>query len=226
MPALPNVPGVLAVDFDFSVGQDLLAKVKRHYTYTGGPPSVADCNTIATDFLSLVSAFLLAMMHPSRSIEYVTVTDLTSPTSHQGANANHQVGTRTGADLGASVCLLENLVIGRRYRGGKPRSYWPFGTDTDLAASQVWSNTFQGLVAAALSLYDAGALAITSGSTNIAAPCSVSYYQGFTPVTNPITGRTRDVPTLRAGPLTPDIITSTRISPNLASQRRRNLQRS
>jgi hypothetical protein len=51
---------------------------------------------------------------------------------------------------------------------------------------------------------------------------NVSYFSGFTNVTFP-SGRIRPVPKLRSVPLV-DTVTSWSTNPNVASQRRRNLQ--
>ncbi|MGH9123011.1 MAG: hypothetical protein ACRDYC_13890, partial [Acidimicrobiales bacterium] len=55
---------------------------------------------------------------------------------------------------------------------------------------------------------------------------SISYYKGFTSVLNPVTGRTRDVPKVRAGadlPVPIDTVTALIVNPKPGSQRRRQL---
>jgi hypothetical protein len=50
---------------------------------------------------------------------------------------------------------------------------------------------------------------------------NVSYYNGFTVVTNPTTGRARNVPTLRGTPVV-DTVTGIVARVQVGSQRRRN----
>jgi hypothetical protein len=52
---------------------------------------------------------------------------------------------------------------------------------------------------------------------------SVSYYEGFTSVTNPITGRTKDVSKLRTGGPVVDVVSAIIVANGPKSQRRRNL---
>lgn len=52
---------------------------------------------------------------------------------------------------------------------------------------------------------------------------NVSYYEGFEVVTDPVTGRSRNVPQLRPGGPVVDKITGFSINPKLGSQRLRNL---
>ncbi|MBA0087123.1 MAG: hypothetical protein HRJ53_19235 [Acidobacteria bacterium Pan2503] len=120
----------------------------------------------------------------------------------------------------ANDCALVNLHIARRYRGGKPRQYWPFGVITDLNNTKNWNTSFQTAVNNAMIALNSAAIAMAWTGGNIAAPVNVSYYHGFTVVTNPITGRARNVPKLKA---TPDVDTITGQSCNqrVATQRRR-----
>jgi hypothetical protein len=222
VPALPDVPNVLRVDFHFDVGSDTHVSAAWHIKYTGGPPTTGDANAIATAINTAGVTAFPPLMHPTRSFEGVTVTDLTSPTSAQGVHLASTIGTRSGVELAAEVCALVNLGISRRYRGGKPRNYWPFGIGADLADPQTWQTSFQTLVAGNLETLLGSILAISVGTTVLVSLGSVSYFSGFHNVTGS-TGRMRAASTVRTGAIPFDVANSITLNPKPGSQRRRQL---
>jgi hypothetical protein len=119
------------------------------------------------------------------------------------------------------VAVLVNYLISRRYRGGKPRAYLPWGDAGQLTSRQSWSGTFVTAVDSAFSTFYAAVIGLSAGSTTITDHVNVSYYDGFTVVTDPVTHRARNVPTLRGTPIV-DVILSFAANPRPGSQRRRN----
>ena len=225
MPALPPVPNVLKVVLEYQLGADLTAINRLYWEYTGTPPTNGVCVTIATDISNAWNTDLASLLNSLNSLESVTVADLSSPSSGEGAYATARDGTRSGDPLGGQTCLLENLAIQRKYRGGKPRSYWPFGSTGDVLNSQQWETAFVTGSATNLASFATAVSAISvSGCALSPGQVNVSYYEGFTPVLNPVTGRTRDVPKVRATPLI-DVIASRSVNAYLGTQRRRTLIR-
>jgi hypothetical protein len=226
MPPLPSVPGVARVGFQFQIGSDLIGVVRWYCAFSGGPPDALDCTALATYIFNAAATDWQPLMGPSTSLTGVDFLDLTTPSSFNGVHTGSVVGSRATTPNGAAVAVLESCSISRRYRGGKPRSYYPFGTAEDLLTQQTWT-------AAAVIAFNAGIHNVEGSisghlynTTTLDGRVNVSYYAGFTPVTNPITGRTKDVTKLRVGGPHVDVINSTAVSPKVASQRRRNLQRS
>jgi hypothetical protein len=164
-------------------------------------------------------------MSDSVSLLGIKIVDLTSDTASEGEFLTTHAGTRGSAFLGAGTAALVNMPISRRYRGGKPRSYWPFGVQGDLQTPNTWNSSFLTAVLGGLETYLGGIEGIVEGSTTLGTLVSISYYHGFTAVENPITGRTRDVPLVRTAAITPDVVTGLVPSTKVASQRRRNLQK-
>jgi hypothetical protein len=119
------------------------------------------------------------------------------------------------------MCVLVNFLITRRYRGGKPRWYLPWGGGGDLTSRQEWTAGFITNVTSAISAIRTGFIGASSGSTSVSNQVNVSYYSGFTAVENPITHRWRNVPTLRATPAV-GVIESYSVAGLVSSQRRRN----
>lgn len=225
MPALPDVPNVLKVVLEYQLGADLTAINRVYWEYSGTPPTDGVCVTIATDVSNAWNTDVASLVTSENSLESVTVTDLSSATSGEGSYIATRQGTRGGAQLPANVALLENLLIGRRYRGGKPRTYWPLGVAADVLNSQQWTTAFLSGVAGNLASFATAVSAISvSGCLLSPGQVNISYYEGFTSVLNPVTGRTRDVPKVRSSALI-DSIASRSVNPYIASQRRRTLIR-
>ena len=222
MTALVDIPNCLRIDELWTIGTDLSAVTRSFYSYSGGPPSAGDCNAIAALFFSTVAAEQAPYMHPTRTCTGFEVTDLTSATSATGSHFANQVGTRAGTDLPAQTCFLLNLKITRRYRGGKPRMYLPYGVAEDLTTPQTWLGATAALFATTISSgVNALVVGQTIGTTTIGNQCNVSYYEPPNIViTNPVTGRARTVSTLRTTPVV-DLITAYSYEPLVATQRRR-----
>ncbi len=223
MPALPAVANVIRCDVLWSVGTDNAALDRLHIAYTGGPPSSADCTTLAAALWIIFDAELIPYVNGNNSLLGVRVTDLSSSTGGQGEHLETDVGDIAPDDLGANSTALVTMGIGRRYRGGKPRTYFPLGGQSVMQTPQTWTAAFVTNVQASLDAIRTDIAVTSAGSTTLTHLVNVSYYHGFTVVTNPITGRARNVPTLRVAPLV-DAAVSWTMELKLASQRRR-LQR-
>jgi hypothetical protein len=221
MPALPDVANVLRYDWDFTnsaVG--LPARVRQFWQYSGGPPSNADCVTLANAAYTLFGAHLAGLMHTSWEAGNVTVTDLTSPTSGVGSSTMGVItGTNSGHPLPASAATLVNLIVHRRYRGGHPREYWPLGDSDNLNDERSWSPAYVTAFNSDYGAFTSGIGASTAGTTTIAGRVNVSYYAGFTVHTG-TTGRARNVATPRSSALV-DIVVDTFLNHVVAEIRKR-----
>jgi hypothetical protein len=220
MPPLPSVPNVVRVDWLWSDSADTNVSTKQYFKYSGSPPTSADCVALAAEIYSLQSA-MHAQWDGLTVLEGTRVTDLSSPSGGLGEHAESTTGTRPGNSLAGGIAVLVNYVISRRYRGGKPRNYFPFFVASDLTTRQSWFGTSLTELDSALSTYFGGVAGLSSGGTTLGDHVNISYYDGFRVVTSPTTGRARNVPTLRTTPLV-DTILSYAASSRPSSQRRRN----
>jgi hypothetical protein len=208
------------VQLKYRVGTDTGALTKLHFAYTGSAPTTADATSIANGIASAWNTNLATLMANGLPLEDVTVTDLASSTGVEVTVSTSYVGSRSGSVNANSVAVLTNASVARRYRGGKPRSYMPGGVANDLSAGQ-WTSSFQTAWNTGYRAFIAAVEALSAGGTSLSNSVSVSYYSGFTSVTNPITGRTKDVAKLRTGGPVVDTITAWSINPSTGNQRRR-----
>lgn len=224
MPPLPNVPNVIRCDLHWQVGVDANALSRFYFSYTGSAPSSANLNSLCTSVRNAWTTDLQSFYNATGGLLRVVMTDLSSDSGAQGTDLTAVSGTRSGNDLPNATAVLFNHVIARRYRGGKPRSYIPFLTTSDLTTG-VWTTSVANSLQAAFTSFIAAVIGASAGSTTIEAHVNVSFYNGFTSVQNPVTKRYRNVPTIRSSPLV-DTITATTVNPKPGNQRRRALHSS
>lgn len=220
MPSLPPVPNVLHCQLQYQEGGDNNVNVTQFFRYSGGPPTATDLNALAATVWGHAAIFGIYQDNFTNLIA-VKLTDLSSAMGAQGEHSQVQEGSRGTDVLAGGTCVLVNYSINRRYRGGKPRSYFPFFVTTDLLTRQSWDGAAVTGLDGTLSTYFGDVIGSSSGTTTITDHVNISYYDGFTVQTNPGTGRAKNVPTRRTVPLV-DVIQSFQTSSVPGSQRRRN----
>lgn len=221
MPPLPAVTKVLRHDLRYTIGADSAALTRFFFRYSGGPPTVADFTTMTTALATAFTSFLAPLMSTDYALNAIRLIDLDSATGTELVTTESISGSRSGAQMAAAVCLLENYSIARRYRGGKPRNYFPFGVAGDLGSSDQWGTAFLASANSDIPGYIAAIVSHTFGSITVTQQVNVSYYQGFTTFTTP-SGRVKNLSKPRTTPVI-DVITATSANLRPGSQRRRNL---
>jgi hypothetical protein len=221
MPALPPVPNVIRVIFHWGLEADNAAQTRRYFSYTGGAPSTGDCNALAADIDTAGGASFPSILSNAYQLSSVVVQDLASTSGAEGISSGAHGGTRAGTPTPVNTGTLTNWLIPRRYRGGKPRSYFPFLVAGDLVNNQAYTTASTTAVDTALGTFVAAVIGATSGSTVIAAHVNVSYYEGFTNVPYGSPTKYRRTPTLRPGGPLVDVIATHQTSSKPGTQRRR-----
>lgn len=218
MATLPNVPGVMTVDHRFTLSGDTNANTKLHFTYTGGPPSTAQLNSLAAAIEGFFATNIQPILGNDRALNEIWVQDLSDMTKPLGL----WTGTLTGSSTPgypASICAVAKYTIARRYRGGHPRGYWPLGRGADAANLGNWTTTGANAMATALNNYITAIKGSTAGGVTITNQCSVGYYQGSTAYTT-ASGKTKYRANLLATPHV-DVVTNVSVNTKMGSQRRR-----
>ena len=222
MPALPDVPNTLKIAFRYSTTGLLEAGNRIYYTYSGGPPTVGNLNTMATDISTAWGTNMAGMMSSDYHLIGITITDLTSSTAAEGSWSGSIVGANSGHPPGIDAAMLQNFTIARRYRGGKPRTYWPWGVAGNVNSDDVtWTSAILTTAQGAWNGFNTALLGLTGVGCTLTAHVNVSYYKGFASVQNPVTKRWANIPTPVTGPITPDTITGNSFRAEISVQRRR-----
>lgn len=220
MAALPPVSDVIKATMLWNATGDTQAQTILHWAYSGSAPSSTDLGTLGAAFNSAVNTQLKPLFDSSVVYQGVILQDLSSSTGAVRQTTASITGTRTGGALTAANCLLMNHHIAQHYRGGKPRSYLPFGSQTDTSTGRSWNPSFITTCNTNWGLFQVAFIGQVAGGTTITHQCAVSYYQGYNAPTTLPSGRVKQTPKLRG---TPVVYTITDSAANVvyATQRRR-----
>jgi hypothetical protein len=219
---LPLVPGVIEVGLHWQVGEDVNAVSRLHFSATPTPFVTADLNTMATAVRTAFATNLAARMSGFNKLDHVTCLDLGSAAGTQGLDGTAVSGTEAGSCPVASMCVLINHKIARRYRGGKPRTYLPFGLGGDLTDPQTWSSTYVTNVQTGWTAFLAAINGHAFGALTTNGHVAVSYYQPGGQW-NIVNNRPKYTPHIRTTAVVDPILNSV-VNSRPANQRRR-LQR-
>lgn len=196
-----------------------MAGSRFYLSYSGTAPSAADCITLATGIATAWNTDLAQLVQSEYSLTEVDVLDIATLTGHSG----QWVGSHPGGDASTStpqqVATNVEFQIGRRYRGGKPRMYLPPPGRAAYAGENRWSTAFVAQSNTQVLAFFNAVKALTVGAMGTLAHVNLSYYQGFSNVTNS-SGRIHAAPKYRASALV-DAVTGYKTNALMSSQRRR-----
>jgi hypothetical protein len=220
MPPLPDVPKVIKTALIFTDGINVDIVTRFYLEYSGAAPGSDDLDTYAQAVKDEFETDLLGDLNENLALIRVECIDLSTTSSAEGSWVGSLPGTATDPPNAVSVALVSSYEIARRYRGGHPRGYWPLGQSTNLATPQTWDSGFVATIHTQLSAFFTGIRAAVWTGGGSLVHVNVSYFEGFTVVTDPVTGRARNVPTVRGTPLI-DTVTSRIERIRIGTQRRR-----
>lgn len=219
-PPLPPAGSVLKVVTYFQAGSSVDLGAHLYFNYTGSAPDPTGLTELATAINTDAVSALLGLVQTDGDIAGVRVYDLSVSDGPYGQDLTIHTGTRSGAILPVQVAATTNYTIGRRYRGGKPKTFWPFGVASDLAAPNAWSGTAVTDFLAGVNAYIAAISSVVAGGVTVGPQSSVSYFQGFTNESYGTPVKYRRVPTPRVTPQV-DLVTGVSVPTRPGSQRRR-----
>lgn len=221
MPPLPVTPSaVLSITLHDDLNGDANVATKLYWAYSGGPPSNSDCDTIAAGVATHAGTYLGPLRSNTQSIFRIDVVDLATANGGVAQHASAVAGTLTGGVLPDVTCALMNMRIARRYRGGKPRKYFPWGDETKLNTDgRTWTTGFITLCNTNWASFVTHLNSVTGGTTNLTGPVNVSYYRGYSAPTI-VNNRAKNHLAVRATPVV-DSILSGSLATIIGTQRRR-----
>lgn len=126
MTSLPAVPNVCKVRLIGRVNSEPYVGI-THWRFVSGAALTNDnCAVIAAKFVNAWGDYIAGdLVSVQTFLDSVEVTDLTTSTSGTGTAASSHEGTFGAEAISPAACFLESKHVGRRYRGGHPRTYWP-----------------------------------------------------------------------------------------------------
>lgn len=176
MAPLPPVPNAIKVQLGWYIDNNDRVENVLHFLVSGGPPSSGTCAALAADIQAAQITEFKASTHTSNGIMPCTVTDISSGSGLQGVGGTATGGSLSGSYNGASVAMVINHHIARRYRGGKPRSYLPLGNQGALSTPGQWISSYVTTQTTNWANFITTCLASSSGGVSISAFVSVSYF--------------------------------------------------
>jgi len=198
-PPLPDSPCV-RVKLDYTQTDGFLAGSRFFLGYGGSAPTAGNCSTLATDIASLWSSHLASWVSEEWSLTEVDVLDIASLSGSSGQWTGSDAGSSSGTGLPAQSATNVEFDIARRYRGGKPRMYLPCPSNGYQLDPAHYTSAFVTAVSGAFETFFTDIEALSIGAMGALQHVNVSYYSGFTNVTNS-SGRTRAAPKYRASAL-------------------------
>lgn len=185
---LQPVPSVLRVVLegfvDTSQASSLFVNV-LHFTYGGTPPSNATCATIASTIGVTWNNSIASLCPSPTTLQAITVTDLSSPTSGEGESLPLFPGTRGDDSIPANAAVLISYPVGFRYKGGHPRTYLFVLGNADLQGATHWSTAATAEVQTHWHSFLTGCLASGTAGTVLSSFCLVRYRGKFLPNSGP-----------------------------------------
>lgn len=220
MPALPPVPNVIRVRAVWTIMGKANQGARWFYLYSGSAPTTAALGT----FGGLLQTQYLAHMVPNVNAG-VTLTewvleDLSISTGAVAVVASNTPGTAVNNNISPATSVVTVYEVARRYRGGRPKTFWPPPGEDAIGTNGLFTPGFVSTFQTAQGNVIQAPVAATAGGTTITNHVNVSYYEGFTVVTEPISGRARNAPKLRSSPLVEAVVGAT-VQPYVGSMRRR-----
>lgn len=165
-------------------------------SYAGAAPTGGNCITLGDDIAASWLTRLAPYTHEDWALTEVDVLDIASYDGLSGQWTGSNAGTYSGNAVPSNCAMNVEFDIARRYRGGKPRIFWPPPGFNSLLDSAHWDSTILGDINTATAAFFTDIAALTIGAVGTLAHVNLSYYQGFTNVTNS-SGRTRAAPKYR-----------------------------
>lgn len=217
-PPLPASPCV-RVRLIYTQSDAADAGSRFYLSYTGSAPTVANLNTLAGDIAASWNTRIAPNVGFAFVLTEIDILDIATNSGNSGLWTGSHAGTAETNNLSSNAATNVEFQIARRYRGGKPRMYFPPGTVEQSANGGNWSSGYITQVNTTVAEFFSDIEALSIGSMGSLTHVNLSYYSGFKNVTNS-SGRERAVPTYRTSALL-DTITGYECKKLIGSQRRR-----
>jgi hypothetical protein len=216
---VPTPSGVVRTIFVHSAGSDATLTCRFDMSYTSGPPSTAGLQAIAGAVQTAYATHLAGLLSADDVLSSTEAVDLANPGTPPGINIATTAGSRSGSQTPISVCLNLGFTPNRRYRGSKPKAFFPWGVEADLGSTNEWGPTFLAEIDTAWANFIDEIASTSVGGVVLGTQVAVSYFEGKHANPNP-NGRLQQVPTPRGTPLVMQIV-AIGAKQFIGSQRRR-----
>lgn len=133
------MPGVARIVFNGTLGGVATANVMHASKNSQVAWTGAELSALATAARTSYVTNFIPLQDGDFALGSVDVVDLTSDTGDAASATGTTPGTKAGLVLPASIAMCVSWRIGRRYRGGHPRTYFPALVTADQATPNTWN---------------------------------------------------------------------------------------
>lgn len=217
-PPLPASPCV-RVRLIYGGSGSQQAGSRFYLSYSGSAPSGANCATLATDISGAWGTHISPKITSIYGLVEVDVLDIATDSGLSGSWTGVVGGSAGSSVIPSNTAINVEFDIARRYRGGKPRMFFPPSDPSNLENDNSWTGAFVTAMTTATAAFFSEIEALDIGSMGTLAHVNLSYYKGFTNLINS-SGRERAVPTYRDSALL-DTVDGYATKVVVGSQRRR-----
>jgi hypothetical protein len=177
---MPSPPTVKAVRcrLIYKYTDGFFAGSRFYIAYSGSAPSPTDCLTFGGDIASAWNSHIAGALSIAVSLVEVDVLDLASSSGSSGVTSTSHAGTDAGAVLSANAAINVEFGIARRYRGGKPRMFFPGPTQENLTNPSQFSTTFVSGMNSDVGAFFTAVTGASVGSMGTLTHVNVSFYDG------------------------------------------------
>lgn len=173
---------------DYLNSDGFLAGSRFYLTYSGSAPTPANCVTLADDVVTQWGSHISGLITSHVTLNEVDVLDLASDTGNSGQSTTTSAGTASDPAPPSNVAVNVEFNIARRYRGGKPRMYFPSTNNANLADQSHWSSGFISTFGSDVAAFFAALAALSIGSMGTLAHANISFFKGVSTTTPPWRG--------------------------------------
>jgi len=159
-----------------------------YVSYAAGPPSGANCSALATSIAGLWNTDIAPIVNDDVSLIEVDVLDIATTLGASGTVSVSHAGTRAGTPLPIQCATNVEIDIAQRYRGGKPRLYWPPPVTGDQIDPSRFNSTFIALANTQTAAFFTAVNALAPTGFGTIAHVVLSFYEGKNTTTPPWRG--------------------------------------
>lgn len=217
MAARLPIAGVLKVEqtYQFAGGAQMANILHYSYVHSGGGlPSQSDVDGLAGSYATEWEAVMMPKVNGDITYTGTKITPLDNSGTNVGFHTSSAAGGKTGQTVPASAAVIASYGIGTRWRGGRPKTYYPAMGGQQLDTPSAWHQSDIDDYLAGLDTVSAYVDGLTVGSTAIGQQGCVSYVWTTDVDGVPTPGEIRDPPVFFP-------FTSLTLRLDIGSQRRR-----
>ena len=185
MPARPAVANTIKAEVLMTCDAIPLANI-FHVGYSSTAPTATDLTSLAEAIASVYESYWMTEVGSYYTLAEVICTDIASDSGLVGTASPASPGALSGGPISSGSAVLVNWQIGRRYRGGKPRTYLPPSPASGILSPSEWNSAVVSAAGTWATHLESACYAVTYGALVTTSLGCVSYRNADTARVDPL----------------------------------------